>query len=176
MAALETYVILVNPSDEAIGTEEKLIAHQYGMLHRAFSVLIFREQNGKKELLLQKRNIKKYHCGGLWTNTCCSHPRPEEADLLKAAENRLKEEMGISVPLHKKGVFHYIAKFDNGLCENEIDHVFVGTYQGHEAIEINLEEVEDFRWVEVNVLRDHMATAPEQYTPWLKEALQIATS
>lgn len=176
MAELETYVILVNPSDEAIGKEEKLLAHQYGMLHRAFSVLIFREENGKRELLLQQRNINKYHSGGLWTNTCCSHPRPNEADLLIAAQNRLQEEMGITIPLHKKGRFHYIAKFDNGLCENEIDHVFVGTYKGNGTIQINPDEVDDFQWVEVNALKDNLLTFPERYTPWLRQALEIATA
>ena len=82
--------------------------------------------------------------------------------------------MGITVPLHKKGVFHYIAQFTNGLYENEIDHVFVGTYDSNETIHINPEEAEDFQWIEVNMLQDNMATSPELYTPWLSKALEIA--
>lgn len=167
------FVILVNPSDHQIGKEEKILAHQHAMLHRAFSVFIFRERHGQTELLLQQRSKKKYHGGGLWTNTCCSHPRPKE-NLLKSAEKRLKEEMGITVKLKKKGVFHYVAKLNNGLYENEIDHVFVGTYEDNKKIPINRKEVDNYRWVEVKKLKRDLIAHPKKYSPWLKQALALA--
>ena len=174
MSEKNQFVILVNPSDIAIGQEEKILAHRYGMLHRAFSILIFRDREGKKEILLQQRNKQKYHAGGLWTNTCCSHPQPQEKSLQQSAENRLKDEMGIDVSLQKKGVFHYLAKFDNGLYENEIDHVFIGYYDSDDTIPVNPDEVEDYRWVEVTTLQQDLEQSPTLYTPWLKQALQIA--
>ncbi len=155
------FVILVNPADQQIGVEEKIRAHRYGMLHRAFSVLIFRERKGKKELLLQQRALEKYHAGGLWTNTCCSHPQPEDADLREAAENRLKDEMGIDVALERRGMFHYLAKFDNGLYENELDHVFTGIYDSDVAIPFNPEEVATYRWIEIAALKKELRTHPD---------------
>jgi isopentenyl-diphosphate delta-isomerase len=113
-------VILVNDRDEPIGLMEKLEAHQKGLLHRAFSIFIF---NSSGELLLQRRSLHKYHSGGLWTNTCCSHPSPAE-DILAAAQRRLNEEMGFTAPLEKIFDFIYKAEFDNGLVEYEFDHVF----------------------------------------------------
>src|ERR1700722_18026522 len=115
-------IILVNPMDKKIGMIEKIIGHRYAMLHRAFSILIFRRKNGKVETLLQQRSKKKYHAGGLWTNTCCSHPHPGEKILI-SARKRLKEEMGIDVKLKAIGKFHYVAPLDHGMTENEIDHV-----------------------------------------------------
>lgn len=167
-------VILVNPLDQEIGQEKKLLAHQYGMLHRAFSVLVFRNIQGKTELLLQQRSKKKYHTGGLWTNTCCSHPQPNEPSLLKAAEERLKEEMGITIPLKEKGLFHYIASLDNDLYENELDHVLVGNYDPSEKIRVNPGEVEDYHWAEIKELQQDLELYPKKYTPWLKMALKIA--
>ena len=173
MTEKTAWVILVNAADEEIGREEKMLAHQYAMLHRAFSVFIFRERQGKKELLLQQRNLNKYHAVGLWTNTCCSHPKPEEHCVQTSAENRLKEEMGLTVSLEKKGVFHYVAAFENGLYENEIDHVFVGTYD-KEAVPFNKDEVADCCWMEVSEVQEALRAYPEKYTPWFAEALEIA--
>src|SRR5258705_3890201 len=119
-------VILVNTDDVALGSMEKMEAHVKGKLHRAFSVFIF---NTNGEMLLQQRAINKYHSGGLWTNACCSHPSPGE-DTSSAARRRLKEEMGIATPLKKIFDFVYEASFDNGLTENEFDHVFAGEYEG----------------------------------------------
>ncbi|MFA5959521.1 MAG: isopentenyl-diphosphate Delta-isomerase [Tatlockia sp.] len=166
-------VLLVNPQDEPIGEEEKLMAHRYAMLHRAFSVLVFREPSNKKDVLLQQRNLKKYHCGGLWSNTCCSHPGPEENDLQKTAQSRLLEEMGLAIPLEEKGVFHYVAAFDNGLYENEIDHVFIG-FAKDVPIRINEEEVAAYRWVDVEFLQQDLIQNPKKYTPWLAQTLRIA--
>ena len=119
-------VVLVNEQDVEIGLMEKMEAHQKALLHRAFSVFIF---NSKGELLLQQRAFSKYHSGGLWTNTCCSHPRPNET-VLDAANRRLMEEMGFITPLEKVIDFIYKAEFSNGLTEHEFDHVFIGHYEG----------------------------------------------
>ena len=132
MTATE-YVILVDQTDQEIGIAEKLAAHLENRCHRAFSIFIFRYLNHPEqspELLLQQRAFDKYHSGGLWTNTCCSHPRPGEA-VLAAGERRLQEEFGIPASLRALGWFHYIAKFDNGLTENEVDHVLLGEIHPH---------------------------------------------
>ena len=117
-------VILVDKNDNQVGLMPKLEAHEKGLLHRAFSVFIF---NNEYKLLLQKRATSKYHSGGLWTNTCCSHPREGE-DISEAANRRLFEEMGIKTSLRKVYDFIYKAELDNGLTENEFDHVFYGVY------------------------------------------------
>ena len=119
-------VVLVNEKDEAIGTMEKMAAHEKALLHRAFSVFVF-NKNG--DLLMQQRAHSKYHSGGLWTNTCCSHPRPGE-HVADAANRRLQEEMGFTTSLNKAFDFTYKAAFDNGLTEHEFDHVFIGIYEG----------------------------------------------
>ena len=110
-------VTLVDENDLALGPCEKITAHERALLHRAFSVFVLKKQNEKIEILLQQRHIQKYHCGGLWTNTCCGHPRPSEA-VKDAAERRLTEEMGIKIPLLSCGSFRYTAVFNNGLTEN----------------------------------------------------------
>lgn len=158
-------VILVDKNDNQIGTEEKIKAHKEGKLHRAFSVFIF---NSKGELLLQKRNKKKYHSGGLWTNTCCSHPRPKEITR-EAAIRRLKEEMGINCDLKEIHKFVYKKEFNNGFTEYEYDHVFVGKSDVNP--EINKKEVEDFKWVSTNFLKEDIKNNPEKYTFWFKVSL-----
>lgn len=165
-------IILVDPFDNQIGTIEKILAHQYGMLHRAFSVFVFRKQSEHMECLLQQRSIKKYHAGGLWTNTCCSHPHTGES-ILESAEKRLQFEMGFHVPLQEVGNFHYIAQFDNGLTENELDHVLIG-YDDNSNISPNPDEVDNFQWVEVAALQTMLANNPAAYTPWFQQALAIA--
>lgn len=167
----EEHLILVNDLDEVIGTEEKLKAHQLGLLHRAFSVFIFRDNAGL-ELLLQRRHPAKYHCGNLWTNTCCSHPRPGEA-VAEAAHRRLKEEMGFEAALEPRGHFQYRADFANGLIENEVDHVFVG-FANPENITPNPEEVSECRWVPVDQLRYELQEKPDSFTPWFSQALDLA--
>lgn len=164
------YVTLVDADDNAIGAEEKLIAHQRALRHRAFSVFIHRPDN-PAEILIHQRHPDKYHCGGLWTNTCCGHPRPEEATIA-AGERRLFEEMGIKANLTEIGVFEYISKFDNGLTEHEIDHVLTGPLtQAH--FDINPEELIDYRWINAHELEQASHQAPEHYTPWLAQALSL---
>jgi isopentenyl-diphosphate delta-isomerase len=159
-------VVLVNENDVAIGTMEKLEAHEKGLLHRAFSVFIF---NDKNELLLQRRALTKYHSAGLWTNTCCSHPRPNETTL-NAANRRLVEEMGIETELIFKTSFIYKTKFDNGLTEHEFDHIFFGTSNANPTI--NTEEVDSFVWMSVEALKQKINLKPNEFTSWFKIAVK----
>ena len=158
-------VILVTPDDQPIGTEEKLKAHLEGKLHRAFSVFIF---NSQGEMLLQRRALHKYHSPGLWSNACCSHPRPGE-DSEAAAHRRMKEEMGFDCHIERAFQFTYKAEFDNGLTENELDHVFIGEYNG--VVQPNPEEVAEYRWIDADSLKKDMQENPEQYTYWFRVVL-----
>lgn len=161
------YVILVDEHDNPIGTEEKLAAHQNGgKLHRAFSVFVF---NNAGKIMLQRRALEKYHCPGLWTNTCCSHPRPEETPLA-AATRRLQEEMGFVCPLEEKFAFTYRAEFDNGLTEHEFDHVFVGVY--NQEPHLNPAEAMDYKRVTVDELLAMIEKNPESITPWTRIIMQ----
>ena len=155
-------VILVDSKDNAIGRMEKLEAHQQGVLHRAFSVLIF---NSKGEIMLQKRADHKYHSGGLWTNACCSHPKPGESTE-DAAKRRLKEEIGIT--LEPKFLYKFIYKtaLDNALTEHELDHVLVGEY--NEAPELNPEEASDWKFISIDDLKQDIVEHPDHYTVWFK--------
>ena len=159
-------VILVDENDNQVGLMPKLEAHQKGLLHRAFSVFIF---NSKYELLLQKRASSKYHSGGLWTNTCCSHPREGE-DTLDAANRRLIEEMGIETSLRKVHDFIYKAELDNNLTEHEFDHVFYGVY--NEDPEINPAEADDFKWIDMDSLYEDIKKNGDIYTVWFKIAFE----
>jgi len=157
-------VILVDKNDNQIGTEEKIQAHKDAKLHRCFSIQII---NSKGEFMLQLRGRDKYHCGGLWTNTCCSHPRPGE-DTTDAAHRRLQEEMGFDCELEGIDLFIYKKKFDNGLTEHEYDHLFVGQYDGEPRI--NPEEADDWKWISLDELREGVALNPDKYTYWSKIA------
>jgi isopentenyl-diphosphate delta-isomerase len=157
-------VILVDENDTQVGLMPKLEAHQKGLLHRAFSVFIF---NNNHQLLLQKRAISKYHSGGLWTNTCCSHPREGE-ETINAANRRLIEEMGIKTNLRKVFDFIYKAELDNELTENEFDHVFYGLY--NEDPIINTEEADDFKWIDMETLNNDITANGQNYTVWFKIA------
>tara|TARA_B100001093_G_scaffold373974_1_gene358979 strand:- start:804 stop:1322 length:519 start_codon:yes stop_codon:yes gene_type:complete len=159
-------VILVDKNDNQVGLMPKLEAHEKGLLHRAFSVFIF---NNDYKLLLQKRATSKYHSGGLWTNTCCSHPREGE-DISEAANRRLFEEMGIKTSLRKVYDFIYKAELDNGLTENEFDHVFYGVYD--KEPKINLEEADDYKWMDMDSLNDDINNNGGNYTVWFKIAFE----
>ncbi|KQS28505.1 isopentenyl-diphosphate Delta-isomerase [Pedobacter sp. Leaf194] len=159
-------VILVDRSDTAIGQMEKMEAHEKGLLHRAFSVFIF---NSKRELLLQQRAAHKYHSAGLWTNTCCSHPRPGELNEA-AAMRRLSEEMGMECALSYGFNFTYKATFNDGLIEHELDHVFFGI--SDDSPVINTEEVESYKYVDLDFLLEDVQRNPDKYTPWLKICLE----
>jgi isopentenyl-diphosphate delta-isomerase len=158
-------IILVDKDDQEIGNGEKMAVHKQGQLHRAFSVFIF---NNKNKLMLQKRAANKYHSPNLWSNTCCSHPYPGEETLL-GAERRLTEEMGFSCDLQEIFDFCYKIKFENGLNENEYDHVFIGKYNGKP--ELNLKEASDWKLVKLDDLKQDLGKNPKKYTHWLKLCL-----
>ena len=162
----EEKVILVDKNDNQVGLMPKLEAHEKGVLHRAFSIFIF---NSNYELLLQKRASSKYHSGGLWTNTCCSHPREGE-DILDAANRRLDEEMGIKTSLRKVYDFIYKAELDNQLTEHEFDHVFYGVFDKDPIL--NKDEAEDFKWVDMETLNNDIIKNEDNYTVWFKIAFE----
>lgn len=157
-------VILVDEQDRPVGAMEKMEVHQKALLHRAFSIFIF---NQRREMLLHRRADTKYHSGGLWTNACCSHPRPGE-DILEAAKIRLWQEMGITTSLTKAFHFIYRAGLDNGLTEYEFDHVFIGAYNGE--IMPDKEEVSDYCFMNVDEIKDSIRSHPHKYTEWFKIA------
>lgn len=155
-------VILVDKNDMPIGVMDKLEAHEKGALHRAFSIFLF---NYRGEMLLQKRATEKYHCGGLWSNTCCSHPQPDE----KISDNmtqKLMQEMGISAPLQKAFTFLYRSEMANGLIEHELDHIYTGIYTG--ASSVNPEEVEAWSYCSIEKIGLELQRNPEQFTPWFR--------
>jgi isopentenyl-diphosphate delta-isomerase len=155
-------VILVDENDNEIGLMEKIEAHEKALLHRAFSVFIF---NKKGELLLQQRALHKYHSGGLWTNTCCSHPRKGE-EVIESAHRRLMEEMGFDCKLELKHKFIYKAPFTNGLTEHELDYIFTGEFE--ESPNLNPEEVASFRWIDMQELQKEIQFHPENFTVWFR--------
>lgn len=158
----EEQVILVNENDEPIGLMPKQEAHIKGVLHRAFSVFIFNDQN---ELMLQQRALSKYHSPGLWTNTCCSHQRAGETNL-EAGTRRLYEEMGFVTPLKETTSFIYKAPFDNGLTEHEYDHILIGQFNQEPTI--NKEEVEDWKWMPLEAVQSDIKANPQHYSAWFK--------
>ena len=159
-----TQVILVDAQDQPLGTMEKMEAHEKALLHRAFSVFLF---NSRGEMLLQQRALSKYHSGGLWTNACCSHPAPGE-ETGAAARRRLREELGLDLPVAKIFDFMYRADFDNGLTEHEFDHVFTGHYEGE--VLFNPEEVMAVTYLSMDRLRSDMEQNPGKYTAWFRIA------
>lgn len=154
------HVILVNSEDEPLGTMEKMEVHRQGLLHRAFSVFIF---DSKGRMLLQQRAANKYHGGSLWSNTCCSHPRPGEK-VEDAAARRLQEEMGFTTPLEKIFEFTYRAIVENNLIEHEYDHVFVGEYE--DEINFNKDEVADCLYEDVASIKWALEKQPAKFTSW----------
>ncbi len=166
------YVVLVNEQDQVLGIEEKIKAHRLALLHRAFSVFVYRKREFTVEFLLQQRHQNKYHCGGLWTNTCCSHPRLGE-DIVLAGQRRLKEEMSIDVPLKNLGSFRYQISFDNGLSEHELDHVLVGEYNASQPVILDPNEAQAFRWISLEELTQELSLHAKRYTPWFKLALNL---
>ncbi len=171
--SVEEQVVLVNSKDEVVGTEEKLKAHELGLLHRAFSVFVYRYVDDKIEFLLQQRHQDKYHCGGLWTNTCCSHPRLTE-DIISAGRRRLKEEMSLDVPLTRVGQFEYRTSFSNGLIEHELDHVMIGEYNPTQTIVLAPAEAQAYAWRSVEEIQHDLLLNPTKYTPWFQTAFDFA--
>ena len=158
----EEEVILVNDQNEQIGTMPKMEAHRKAILHRAFSVFIM---NDKGETMLQQRAALKYHSPLLWTNTCCSHQRVGETNIV-AGKRRLQEEMGFETDLKELFSFIYKAPFDNGLTEHELDHVMMGNF--NDPPKINKEEVADWKWMRPEAIKIDIEANPERYTAWFK--------
>jgi isopentenyl-diphosphate delta-isomerase len=159
-------VVLVDCFDKEIGTCEKLLAHIEGKLHRAVSVFLF---NRSGEMLLQQRAFSKYHSGGLWTNACCTHPKPGELPI-QAANRRLFEEMGLKCDIHKIFDFTYKALLDNNLTEHEFDHVFIG--YSNEVPNLNPKEAYNWKWISMENLEKEIKEHPEKYTSWFKIILK----
>lgn len=158
-------LILVNTRNRAVGQAEKQAAHEAGLLHRAFSVFLV---DGEGRILLQQRAHAKYHSAGLWANSCCGHPRPGESTR-RAAERRLKEELGATTPLQFGFRAHYKAKFANGLSENEIVYVYFGTAPTRMAL--NSDEVAATDWRSFAELKRETGRHPEKYVFWLHHYL-----
>ena len=158
------HVVLVDEKDTQIGIMEKMAAHIVPRLHRAFSIFVF---NSKGELLLQQRALSKYHSPGVWTNTCCSHPRNGEA-VEQAASRRLMEEMGMQCEMHEVFTFIYKAPVGLGLIEHEYDHVFFG--QSDDTPVINTDEVASWKYMSLDDIAMDLKAHPEQYTEWFKIA------
>ncbi|HET6991127.1 MAG TPA: isopentenyl-diphosphate Delta-isomerase [Bacteroidia bacterium] len=155
-------VILVDSRNRELGAMDKTEAHKAGKLHRALSVFVF---NSKGELLMHRRAMGKYHSSGLWTNTCCSHPRPGE-NVAHAASRRLKEEMGMNTPLKELFDFIYKAELENGLYEHEADHVFIGTDNSDPVPDAN--EVMEWKWMLPDDILKDMDVNPNNYTIWFQ--------
>ncbi|MBC7555726.1 MAG: isopentenyl-diphosphate Delta-isomerase [Chryseobacterium sp.] len=163
---MEELVVLVTPEDKVLGQMEKMKAHESGLLHRAFSIFLF---NNAGEMLLQKRASEKYHSPKQWTNAVCSHPKLNET-YLQAACRRLNEELGINAPLHEKFNFIYKADVGQNLWEHELDHVFVGTFEGN--FNLNKNEVSEVRYISMQDLKSEMLKKPENFTEWFKIILR----
>lgn len=163
---MEEHVILVDENDHVLGTMPKMEAHLQNKLHRAFSVFIF---NSNNELLIHQRAADKYHSANLWTNTCCSHQRPNENNI-EAAERRLEEEMGMQAEnLVDKFHFIYQVKLENDLYEHELDHVLVGV--SNEDPNPNPNEAQDYRWINIDDLKKEIEQKPEDFTFWFKKII-----
>ena len=170
--AYDDLLVLVDGLDRPIGSATKLQAHVRGQLHRAFSVVLTREGADGVEVLLSQRATGKYHSGGLWANSCCSHPRVGE-ELLEAAARRIHEELGCNASeLQEIASFAYRAVFANGLCEHEYDHVIMGRFEG--ALSPDPQEVSDVRWVAADRLALELAESPETFCAWAPMVLSLA--
>ncbi len=155
-------IALVDIHGNEIGSMEKMAAHEQGLLHRAFSIFVFNDQD---EVLLQRRAENKYHSSGLWSNTCCSHPFPGE-EVVVAAHRRLQEEMGFDCGLNEIFSLTYKAAVGQGLTEHEYDHVLVG--RSNTTPQANPDEVQEWKWVSLHRLPEDILRSPDQYTQWLK--------
>jgi len=157
-------LILTDLLDRQTGTATKEQTHRSGLLHRAFSVMLYRDTESGREFLISRRADGKYHSAGLWANSCCSHPRDGET-VPEAARSRVREELGCVVPeLSEIGVFVYRAVFPDGLCEYEYDHVLLG--RADSEPDPDPAEVAETRWISPESLTDLLTRSPEQFAPW----------
>lgn len=163
---MDNLIAIVNPNDEVIGFSDKASVHRKGLLHRAFSIFVF---NSNEELMLHSRANDKYHSPGLWTNTCCSH-LPDGMEMDQATHIRLDEEMGFDTDLQYVTKFHYRIEFGNGLIENEIDHIYVGYYDG--IPNPDPVEVSGYKWMTLHDIKKDIDDYPDNYTYWLKHIIK----
>ena len=161
-------VILVDQNDNEVGIEEKIKTHNLGLLHRAFSIFVF----DGISLLLQQRNKSLYHSGGLWSNTCCSHPLPNEKTI-DAGVRRLREEMGFVTELQDVGQITYKHYCSDNMIEHELSHILIGYYNNQQII-VNELEVEDYKWMPIDLIKQDIDKHPQQYTRWFLQALNLA--
>ena len=163
----DALVVLVSPNGEIIGTQEKLAAHQDNALHLAFSVMLYRNTSSGIEVLMQQRALNKYHSGGLWANTCCSHPLPEEA-IMVAAQRRITEELNITQRIDWQicGEFIYQASFANGLHEHELDTVLIGKFDDTLPLP-NPDEVAQLKWINLKALNLAVSESPGEFAVWV---------
>ena len=168
----QTLIVQVERSDRLVGLVEKKHAHLNGILHRAFSIFVFREAQSSLQLLLQQRAFHKYHSGGLWSNTCCSHAEPN-VPIEITASNRLQTEMGFCCPISLLESFYYKTDVGNGMIEHEIDHVFAAFYDPPH-IQLNPEEANAYKWVDVKDLEKDLMIKRHEFTAWFPEAFRIA--
>jgi isopentenyl-diphosphate delta-isomerase len=159
-------IVLVDESGKAIGSEEKMKVHRLGLLHNAFSIFIFNSEN---QLLLQKRDKKKYHSPGLWSNSVCGHQKEGEK-IIESANRRLWEEMRIKCDIKEICFLTYKYKLPNGLTENEYDHIFIGRYDG--KVTPTPGEVEDFKWIHISNIKKDIEKNPEKYTVWFRKIVE----
>jgi len=150
-------------ADGALYPIDKMDAHRQAALHLAVSVFVM---SGDR-LLLQRRALTKYHCGGLWANTCCSHPHWGEAPAASATR-RLREELGIALPLKACNVIEYKARVTDGLWEHERVHIFRGDAAVTIPLRQDAAEVLDTRWARMEELRQDLAVSAELYAPWFR--------
>jgi len=155
-------IALVDKNDAVIGYEEKQLVHSKGLLHRAFSIMIV---SSKGEFLLQRRAEEKYHSAGLWTNACCSH-LPRGCEMEPYAHQRLMEEMGFDCELKYIETFRYSVDFEDGMLENEIDHIYLGVYDGSPSPD--LAEVSEWRWAGAEEVKEDVRVNPDLYTYWFR--------
>ena len=163
---MKSQVVLVNQSGETTGLADKMEAHQQGWLHLAFSIMVYRETPLGREYLLQRRALSKYHSGGLWTNTCCSHPMSGEPFDV-AAKRRMEEELGVTQPLiYRLGDrFCYRAELDNDLVEYELDQILISEAAEVDVIPVD-DEIMDYRWWTEQEVDTATIDSPDVFTAW----------
>lgn len=150
--------------DGRLTAVDKLEAHRRGLLHKAVSVFVL----CGADVLIQRRAMGKYHTPGLWANTCCTHPRFDEAPEA-CAERRLAEEMGLTdLTLEHRDRLTYRADVGGGLTEHERVDIFVARVNHRLTPQPDPDEVMATGWIDMAALAERTRRAPEQYTPWLR--------
>ncbi|MBL3284290.1 Type I isopentenyl-diphosphate isomerase [Rickettsiales endosymbiont of Paramecium tredecaurelia] len=176
MTHKKEYVVLVNSTYQPIGAEEKIKAHAQRLLHLSFSIAILRkigavyEQDGM-EILMQRRAMNKYHTPGLWTNTCCGHPRVRE-EVIIAAKRRLFEEFGLHIDLMQFSFFQYTAQVGDNMWENEANHVLIGLMPANQEPKPNPDEIMEYQWQSFTQVRQSLQKDPSTYTPWFPQVFK----